>query len=218
MSLAAVVCDAPGNHRATVIWLHGLGDSGDGFAPVAGQLQLPHELGVKFIFPHAPVRPVTINGGMAMRAWYDIKSLDLDKRADAAGVRESAAQVADLIAEERAKGIAADKIVLAGFSQGGVIALHLAPRLDEALAGVMALSTYMSEPGLLADEARQSELNIFMAHGEYDDVVPMMAGKQAHDCLQQVGMAVTWHTYPMAHQVCMEELAAIRHWLIERLS
>lgn len=129
MSLEFVQYPAQGTHKATVIWLHGLGDSGDGFAPVAPQLDLPSELGVRFVFPHAPMQAVTINGGMQMRSWYDIKSMDLDKRADEQGVRESAAKVEQLITQEIANGIPANKIILAGFSQGGVISLHLAPRL-----------------------------------------------------------------------------------------
>jgi len=218
MSLEFVEYPAQGEHKATVIWLHGLGDSGEGFAPVAPQLQLPSELGLRFIFPHAPVQPVTINGGMEMRSWYDIKSIELDKRADEQGVRDSAAKVEQLINQEIANGIAADKIILAGFSQGGVVALHLAPRFEQKLAGVMALSTYMCVPEKLADEALHTDLNIFMAHGSQDNVVPPSAGKSAFEVLTALSMDVSWQEYPMAHQVCAEELQAIRHWLIARLS
>jgi phospholipase/carboxylesterase len=209
---------AQSTHKASIIWLHGLGDSGNGFLPIAPELGLPAELGVRFIFPHAPEQPVTINGGMVMRAWYDIKSFDLDKRADETGVRDSSAQVEALIQAELDKGIPADKIILAGFSQGGVIALHLAPRLKQKLAGVMALSTYMCAPQKLADEAVQAELDIFMAHGSQDPVVPMMAGRQAFDTLTTQGYTVSWQDYPMAHQVCAEELTAIRNWLLEKLA
>lgn len=218
MSLEFVEYPAQGEHKATVIWLHGLGDSGEGFAPVAPQLQLPNELGLRFIFPHAPVQPVTINGGMEMRSWYDIKSIELDKRADEQGVRDSAAKVEQLINQEIANGIAADKIILAGFSQGGVVALHLAPRFEQKLAGVMALSTYMCVPEKLADEALHTDLNIFMAHGSQDNVVPPSAGKSAFEVLTALSMDVSWQEYPMAHQVCAEELQAIRYWLIARLS
>lgn len=218
MSLEFVEHPAKGEHKATVIWLHGLGDSGEGFLPVASQLALPEELGVRFIFPHAPVQPVTINGGMAMRSWYDIKSMDLDKRADETGVRESAAKVEQLIKQELENGIAADKIILAGFSQGGVISLHLAPRLPQKLAGVMALSTYMCVPEKLTEEARQTGLTVFMAHGRHDDVVPHRAGRNAFDVLSAHNMDVSWQDYPMAHQVCGEELMAIRQWLIARLN
>jgi phospholipase/carboxylesterase len=209
---------AKGAHTASIIWLHGLGDSGEGFLPIAPELNLPEDLGVRFIFPHAPEQPVTINGGMVMRAWYDIKSFDLDNRADETGVRESAAAVEQLIQAELDKGIAPERIILAGFSQGGVIALHLAPRLAFKIAGVMALSTYMCAPQKLADEAQQTQLNIFMAHGNQDPVVDMSAGRQAYDVLTNQGYDVSWQDYPMAHQVCYEELVAIRNWLIETLS
>lgn len=218
MSLEFVEHPVKTEHKASVIWLHGLGDSGDGFLPVATQLALPDELGVRFIFPHAPIQPVTLNGGMAMRSWYDIKSMDLEARADEAGVRESAAKVQQLIEQELASGIPADKIILAGFSQGGVVSLHLAPRFTQKLAGVMALSTYMCAPNKLADEAKHTNLNVFMAHGRHDDVVPHSAGRNAFDILQANNMDVSWQDYPMAHQVCGEELAAIRQWLIARLS
>ena len=218
MSLEFVEYPAQSEHKATVIWLHGLGDSGDGFAPVAPQLNLPSELGIRFIFPHAPVQPVTINGGMEMRSWYDIKSIELDKRADEQGVRDSAAKVEELINKEIASGIPASKIILAGFSQGGVISLHLAPRFEQKLAGVMALSTYMCVPQKLADEAKHTGINIFMAHGNQDNVVPYSAGRSAFEVLTAHNMDVSWQEYPMAHQVCAEELQAIRHWLIARLS
>ena len=218
MTLEAVVCSPVAEHRATVIWLHGLGDSGDGFAPIVPELNMPSELGVKFVFPHAPIQAVTINGGMKMRSWYDIVSFDLDKRADEQGVRESAAKVEQLIEQELASGIAADKIILAGFSQGGVIALHLAPRFHQALGGIMALSAYMCAPSKFADEAIHTDLNVLMVHGSLDEVVPMAAGKQAFDVLCTNGLKAKWYDYPMAHQVCGEEIALIRQWLIERLN
>jgi len=218
MSLEFVEYPAKAAHKSTIIWLHGLGDSGEGFLPVAPQLALPDELGVRFVFPHAPVQPVTINGGMAMRSWYDIKSMDLDKRADEAGVRESAEKVEMLINKELESGIPAEKIILAGFSQGGVISLHLAPRLAQRVGGVMALSTYMCAPNKLSDEAKHTDLNVFMAHGRHDDVVPHSAGRNAFDVLSALNMDVSWQDYPMAHQVCGEELMAIRQWLIARLS
>ncbi|TMO82503.1 alpha/beta hydrolase [Pseudoalteromonas spongiae] len=218
MSLDAVIIEPQSSHKATVIWLHGLGDSGDGFAPIVPEINLPAELGVKFIFPHAPIQPVTINGGMAMRSWYDIKSLDLDKRADEQGVQQSAAAVKQLIDAEIDNGIAPSNIVLAGFSQGGVVSLYLAPRLPYQLAGVMALSTYMCEPAKLKLEKQQASLNVFMAHGSFDDVVPTGAGKAAHQTLLELGYEVSWQEYPMAHQVCLEEIKAIRTWLVSRLN
>ncbi|MFH6951877.1 alpha/beta hydrolase [Pseudoalteromonas sp. XMcav1-K] len=218
MSLDAVIIEPQSSHKATVIWLHGLGDSGDGFAPIVPEINLPAELGVKFIFPHAPTQPVTINGGMAMRSWYDIKSLDLDKRADEQGVQQSAAAVQQLIDAEIDNGIAPSNIILAGFSQGGVVSLYLAPRLPYQLAGVMALSTYMCEPAKLKLEKQQASLNVFMAHGSFDDVVPTGAGKAAHQTLLELGYEVSWQEYPMAHQVCLEEIKAIRTWLVSRLN
>lgn len=218
MSLEFVQYPAQSEHKATVIWLHGLGDSGDGFAPVAPQLNLPSELGIRFVFPHAPIQPVTINGGMEMRSWYDIKSIELDKRADEQGVRDSAAKVEALIKQEIESGIPANKIILAGFSQGGVVSLHLAPRFEQKLAGIMALSTYMCVPEKLTHEAKHTDLNVFMAHGSQDNVVPHSAGRSAFEVLTAHNMDVSWQEYPMAHQVCAEELQAIRQWLIARLS
>ncbi|MDP6882486.1 MAG: alpha/beta fold hydrolase, partial [Alteromonas macleodii] len=182
---------------ACVIWLHGLGDSGHGFAPIVPELKLPESMAVKFLFPHAPERPVTINGGMRMRAWYDIKSLDFESRADLEGVKESAAQVEALIQAQIESGIPSERIVLAGFSQGGVIALHLAPRYANKFAGVIALSTYMCEPSLLGSEARDTnrETPIMMAHGEQDEVVPVFMGNAAFKTLSESGFNATWQTY-----------------------
>ncbi len=219
-ALTYIESNPTGEVKSTVIWLHGLGDSGHGFAPIVPELKLPAELGIRFLFPHAPERAVTINGGMHMRAWYDIKSMDFDKRADSAGVRESAELVTQLIETEIASGVPAHKIVLAGFSQGGVIALHLGPRLQHTLGGIIGLSTYMSEPSLLAAEAVTANANtpIFMAHGAQDNVVPVSMGQAAYETLQANGYPVSWHTYPMQHNVCMDELNAISQWLQERLA
>ena len=206
--------------KATVIWLHGLGDSGHGFAPIVPELRLPDALGVRFVFPHAPERPVTINGGMRMRAWYDIKSMDFDKRADLAGVRESAQQVEQLIEAEISNGVPAEKIILAGFSQGGVIALHLGPRFSQSLGGIMGLSTYMCQPELLANEAHPAnqQTPLFMAHGEMDDVVPIAMGKAAYDTLTANQYNVSWQSYRMKHNLNMDEINAISQWLQARLA
>lgn len=205
---------------ACVIWLHGLGDSGHGFAPIVPELKLPDSMAVKFLFPHAPERPITINGGMRMRAWYDIKSLDFESRADLEGVKESAEQVEQLIKAQIESGIKAERIVLAGFSQGGVIALHLAPRFSQKLAGVMALSTYMCEPALLSSEALDvnRETPIMMAHGEQDEVVPVFMGNAAFKRLNECGFKATWQTYTMQHNVCMQELNDISAWLQKLLN
>ena len=206
--------------KATVIWLHGLGDSGHGFAPIVPELRLPDALGVRFVFPHAPERPVTINGGMRMRAWYDIKSMDFDKRADLSGVRESAQQVEQLIEAEISNGVPPEKIILAGFSQGGVIALHLGPRFSKSLGGIMGLSTYMCQPELLASEAHPAnqQTPVFMAHGEMDDVVPIAMGKAAYDTLTANQYNVSWQSYRMQHNVNMDEINAISQWLQARLA
>lgn len=206
--------------KATVIWLHGLGDSGHGFAPIVPELRLPDALGVRFVFPHAPERPVTINGGMRMRAWYDIKSMDFDKRADLSGVRESAQQVEQLIEAEISNGVPPEKIILAGFSQGGVIALHLGPRFSKSLGGIMGLSTYMCQPELLAGEAHPAnkQTPVFMAHGEMDDVVPIAMGKAAYETLTTNQYNVSWQSYRMQHNVNMDEINAISQWLQTRLA
>jgi phospholipase/carboxylesterase len=205
--------------KATVIWLHGLGDSGNGFAPIVPELRLPEELGIRFIFPHAPMRAVTINNGMSMRAWYDIKSLDFESRADVVGVLESSRQVEELIEAEISKGIPSQRIVLAGFSQGGVIALHLGTRYNKKLAGILALSTYMSEPEKLSQNANPVNKNtkVMFCHGQQDDVVPMFLGNAAYKVLEQNNYNVEWHDYLMQHNVCAQELTDISNWLQEIL-
>lgn len=219
-SIPCVEIQPQGEHKATVIWLHGLGDSGHGFAPIVPEFNLPEALGIRFVFPHAPERPVTINGGMSMRAWFDIKTMDFNNRADLSGVLESAALIEQLIRAEIDKGIPAHKIVLAGFSQGGVIALHLGPRFTEALGGIIALSTYMCEPKRLATERHtaNSHTPIFMGHGDHDDVVPVAMGKNAFNVLTELNYKVSWQSYPIQHNVCMEEFTAISQWLQERLA
>ncbi|MEX0732631.1 MAG: alpha/beta fold hydrolase [Aquisalimonadaceae bacterium] len=206
--------------RASVIWLHGLGADGHDFEPIVPELRLPSELGVRFVFPHASVRPVTLNGGMAMRAWYDIITLGGGARQDAAGIQESAAQVQALMARENARGVADERIVLAGFSQGGAIALHLALRHPRKLAGMMALSTYL--PLTDTAEAERVDANadtpILMCHGTMDPVVELRMGETSRETLATLGYPVEWHTYPMGHQVCMEEINDISRWLQEVLA
>ena len=204
----------------SVIWLHGLGADGHDFEPIVPELRLPDTIGLRFVFPHAPVRPVTINAGMSMRAWYDILSLDADGRADEDGVRESSAMLEALVDREVERGIDADRIVLAGFSQGGAIALHAALRSTRKLAGLMALSTYLPLRKCFEDEvvnvanAGDTELRIFMAHGTFDPVLPMQWGQASAELLREHGFDVEWHEYPMAHQVCMEEITDVRNWLV----
>ncbi|XOV79832.1 MAG: alpha/beta hydrolase [Aestuariibacter sp.] len=206
-------------HDAVVIWLHGLGDSGNGFAPIVPQLGLPDELAIRFVFPHAPVIPVTINNGMAMRAWYDIKNLSFEDRADMEGVMRSAGQVRLLIEEEIAKGTPAERIVLAGFSQGGVIAYYLGLRFEQKLAGIMTLSTYMCDADtqkLDWHEANKAT-PIFASHGVYDEMVPIALGKAASQNLSDAGYQVQWQQYPIQHNVCMEQLQEVASWLTARL-
>jgi phospholipase/carboxylesterase len=219
-SLPFVDVNPQGTPRAVVVWLHGLGDSGNGFAPIVPELHMPAELGVRFVFPHAPVRPVTINNGMQMRAWYDILSMDFNSRADSQGVLESAALVEALIEAEIAKGVPANKIVLVGFSQGGVIALHLGTRYSKQLAGIMSLSSYMAMPETLSQQAHAANKTtpIFVGHGQQDDVVPMFLGHAASQTLQSNGYSVSWHEYRMQHNVCPQELRDISTWLQQRLA
>lgn len=218
-NLSYVDVAAPGPVKAAVIWLHGLGDSGHGFAPIVPELRLPAGHGIRFLFPHAPERPVTINNGFVMRAWYDLKTMDLQNRADEEGVRQSAAQVQTLIDKVIASGVPAEKILLAGFSQGGVIALHLLPRLPYKIAGVMALSTYMGLPDKLKAEMNgvNKSTPVLVAHGTMDDVVPLSAGKAAFDALKYAGFQVSWLDYRMAHSVCAQEVADLSRFIQQRL-
>jgi phospholipase/carboxylesterase len=205
---------------ATVILLHGLGANGWDFVPIAGELDLPDTLPVRFVFPHAPVRPVTVNNGYEMPAWYDIKSIAPQDRADAAGLAESSRRVADYIRGEQEFGVPASRVVLAGFSQGGAVALHAGLRYPERLAGILALSTYLPFPALLAAEksAANADVPVLMCHGREDAVVPIRMGSDSRDLLQALGYAVEWREYPMDHEVSLPELSDVARWLRARLS
>lgn len=213
-NLETVECSTGENPEFSVIWLHGLGADGHDFEPIVPELDLGGR-SVRFVFPHAPVRPVTLNGGMPMRAWFDILSLDRQGRPDEQGIRTSAAQVEALIQKENARGIPSERIVLAGFSQGGAIALHQGLRRAEGLAGIMALSTYLPLADSLEAEASQaaSKIPLFMAHGRQDPVLPFAWGKQACERLVTGGYAVQWHAYDMPHAVCAQEINDIGAWL-----
>jgi phospholipase/carboxylesterase len=206
--------------RGSVIWLHGLGADGHDFEPIVAELGLGGEQSLRFVFPHAPLRPVTINGGMTMRAWYDVLTLDRGGPQDEAGIRESSRMLEMLIEREHEREIPHEKIVLAGFSQGGAIALHTALRYPQRLAGLMALSTWLPlsdcfDQEVVRNEAAQAhELPIFMAHGSFDPMLPIALGQHSHEALQQAGYQVEWHEYPMAHAVCAEEITDIRNWLL----
>jgi phospholipase/carboxylesterase len=201
--------------QRAVIWLHGLGADGHDFEPIVPELGLAPDLGVRFVFPHAPAIPVSINAGMVMRAWYDITELDLRRRHDQAGIRRSAAQVRALIARERERGLDSRNIALAGFSQGGAIALYTALRHEEPLACAVLLSTYLVAGDELAAERslKNLALPIFQAHGSIDPMVPIDRGEAARNRLIELGYKVEWHAYPMQHQVCLEEIRDIGAFL-----
>jgi phospholipase/carboxylesterase len=219
-SAEKVVLDPAATPDAAVIWLHGLGADGFDFVPIVEELRLPPTLAVRFIFPHARPRAVTINNGFVMRAWYDITGLSPGSTEDEAGIRESADIVRQYVEQENARGIGSDRIVIAGFSQGGAIALTAALRHPQRLAGLMALSTYLPLRNALAAEASPAnrDLPILMCHGLRDPVVPATLGKASRDLLQSLGYQVEWQGYPMEHQVCMEEVLAMSKWLQARLA
>ena len=208
------------NPRHAVIWLHGLGADGNDFVPIVPELVDPAWPALRFVFPHAPVRPITINGGMAMRAWYDISGQEIAQRQDEAGIRASIGLLEELIAREIERGTASEKIYLAGFSQGGAIVLAGGIRHAQPLGGIIALSTYlpMAEKTDAEASAANSATPVFMAHGMLDPTISHALGEMSRAYLVQRGYAVDWHAYPMAHQVCMEEIADLRNWLGPRLS
>ena len=195
---------------AVVIWMHGLGDDGRGWSEVVPALQLPDRLRVRFLFPHAPVMPVSINQGLRMRAWYDVRAANITERADVDGVRRSQAHVEALIEREASRGISPARIVLAGFSQGGAIALFAGLRHPRRLAGLVALSTYLIGPDLIATEAHAAnrDVPIFMAHGTRDPVVQYAWGAASRGVLEAAGWRVEWHEYPMEHSAVIEEIVA----------
>ena len=200
---------------AAVVWLHGLGADGHDFEPVAAELGRGGLDGVRYVFPHAPVRPVTINGGMAMRAWYDIAGPELDRRADEEGVRESAGVARALVDEQIARGIAPERVVLAGFSQGGAVALYAGLRFPFRIAGILALSTYLPAAKSLAAQAHDAnrDVPIFLAHGSQDPVIALALSERSRAALADLGYVVEVHTYPMPHSVCAEEIRDVANWL-----
>jgi phospholipase/carboxylesterase len=206
--------------RTSLIVLHGLGDSGHGWVPIAQELDLRSVGAVRMIFPHAPERPVTINGGYRMRAWYDILGTELVRREDEAGLRESQAEVAALIDREQARGVPAERIVVMGFSQGCAMALMTAVRYPQRLAGAVALSGYLPLAATTAAErhAANAGLPIFMAHGSQDPVVPLQRGADSREALLRLGYPVQWHSYPMPHSVCEPEIADLNAWLLQQLA
>jgi len=218
--LLCVELEPDGPARSSVIWLHGLGADGHDFEPVVPSLAVRQELGVRFVFPHAPPRPVTINAGMVMPAWYDIRSLEQPREIDEDGARESAVRIRELIEREHERGVPAQRIVLVGFSQGGAIALHVGLCYPERLAALIGLSTYLVCEESLEDELSEANRStpIFQAHGVADPMVALAQGEHARDRLRELGYAVDWHTYPMGHEVHPDEIRAIGELINRRLS
>jgi len=215
LPLATVEIEPAGPVRSSVIWMHGLGADAHDFEPIVPELRLPVELGIRFIFPNAPIRPVTINNGMRMRAWYDVLSMDLPRKEDPEGVYASEQGIRAVLEREKQRGVPAERIVLAGFSQGGAMALHTGLRCSDRLAGILALSCYIPLAGQLTGE-RQSvnqHTPIFIAHGDYDAVIPMRYGQQSAEALKALGYAVEWSDYGMGHEVCWQEIRDIAEWL-----
>lgn len=205
---------------ATVILMHGLGADGWDFVPIAGELGLPEALPVRFVFPHAPLRAVTVNNGYVMRAWYDIKSFTPEGRADAAGLAEATRRIEDCLRREVALGVAPRRILLAGFSQGGAVALHAGLRHSHRLAGILALSAYLPFPETLESERSDANLDVpvLMCHGRADPVVPFSMGTETCEVLRAQRYPVEWREYPMQHEVCAQELADVSQWLQARLA
>jgi len=220
MSLEAIEIETGPSPTRTVIVLHGLGDSGHGFAPVAEELDLSALGPVRFVLPHAPEQPITINGGYVMRAWYDILGTDLARIEDEPGLRKSVTEIEALIARENARGVASSRIVLMGFSQGCAMTLLTGLRHRERLAGLAGLSGYL--PLAATTAAERSEANrdvpLFLAHGTQDPVVPYPRGVASRDALAALGYAIEWHAYPMPHSVCAEEIADLNRWLLRVLA
>jgi len=217
--LDSIIIETNEHPDAAIIWLHGLGADGNDFVPIVDQLQLPSHYAIRFIFPNAPLRPITINQGYQMPGWYDISSLSIVDQEDEAGIKESSEILRQLCESQEADGIESSRIILAGFSQGGAIALHCGCRYPRPLAGIMALSTYMPLPDQLADEISEAvtETTLFMAHGRQDDVVAYDHGKQSMALLESYNIEILWHEYDMGHAVCIEEIQHIRQWLTDTI-
>lgn len=217
MATDLLPCVELGSDQAeySIIWLHGLGANGHDFEPIVPELNLPTAVKMRFVFPHAPQQPVTINSGMLMPAWYDIVSPVLDHQEDESGIRRSQQYIDALIQRENARGIATENIIIAGFSQGGAIALHTGLRYPQRLAGILALSTYLPLVQTVRQEASEinQDLPIFMAHGSHDPIVPLRLGEDSRHYLEQFGYQPEWQTYFMEHSVCPDEISDISCWL-----
>ena len=218
--LPGVEIEPRASARSSVIWLHGLGADGHDFEPIVPELGLDPGLKVRFVFPHAPAIPVTVNGGMVMPAWYDIRDLALERRADEEGLARSVASIRSLVARENERGISCERILLGGFSQGGAVALHVALSHPERLAGLFALSTSLTAPQELerALDPANAALPVFQAHGTHDPMVPIEGGRATCAALRALHHPVEWHEYAMVHQVCLEEIRELASWIAERLA
>ena len=213
--LESIEIETAPNPDAAVVWMHGLGADGHDFEPIVPELGLPATTRIRFVFPNAPLRPVTINQGHVMRAWYDIRALAGVRREDEAGVRQSARQIEALIARERQRGIAPGRLVLAGFSQGGAIALHVGLRYPDRLAGILALSCYLPLASTLDTEQAPAnrDVPIFWAHGLHDPMLPLAMAAQGREQIAALGYQIEWHQYPIPHSVSAEEIADVARWL-----
>lgn len=209
------VCTRKKDISASVIWLHGLGADGHDFESIVPELQLSGEVGIRFIFPHAPVRPIAINMNMPMRAWYDVKALDWNVPQDEMGIRASSKLIEPLIKAENERGVPSSRIILAGFSQGGAMALQVGLRFSETLCGILVLSAYLPLADSLPKEASAVNRNIpiMMAHGSFDSMIPIMYAEYSKNYLVHMGYQVDWHTYPMGHELCLSEIHDISQWI-----
>lgn len=215
--LPAIETETQSNPSASVIWLHGLGADGNDFAPIVPELGLPNHLGVRFIFPHAPSIAVTVNGGYVMPAWYDILEMEIDRKVDTKGLIESSKQIQKFVERELERGIDSKKIVIAGFSQGGAVAYHLALGYNKPLAGLLAMSTYFATPETVKYSKANSSIPIEIHHGTFDPVVPELLAQKAISDLTAKGYSPEYKTYPMEHSVCPEQIADISNWLQQTL-
>lgn len=212
--LLETVTIGPEDAQYSVIWLHGLGADGHDFVPIVPELEFKTKHQTRFVFPHAPMRPVTLNQGYVMPAWFDLVAIDDMSVQDEAGIRATAGRISDLLAREQQRGVRSENIVLAGFSQGGAIALHLGLRYPQTLAGILALSTFLPLANTLAQECTEANraISVYMAHGESDPIVPLTLAQQSHVKLRELGYLVDWHVYPMEHSVCPQEITDIGNW------
>jgi len=214
--LDSIIKETAEKPDAAIIWMHGLGADGYDFAEIIPELELPKSSAVRFIFPHAPVMPISINGGYEMRAWYDISDMNLEINPDIKGIEENSKLVAELIDAEIEKGISSERIILIGFSQGGVMALHTATRYPKKLAGAASLSSYFPTAETMPMNGINAKIPVFFGHGNYDNVVPSILGQKAFEFLKSNGNLVERHTYDMMHSVCLEELRVLGKWIASR--